>query len=276
MAGGAVASIAVGRTVGVAPEADLYCIATHRGDNGSDDTYLADTIRRIVTINKALPRERKIRVISMSIGWGLEVEGHPQLMAAVRGARAAGMLVVSTTIQEMYGLDLGGLGRPPLADPNTAASYEPGAFWTQAFANSVWRDTYGVMLLVPRDSRATASHSGVDEHAFYRAGGMSWAVPSLRQVAWCTPVSGAHPSPLGLHAPGDQRQVNVAQHHRRFRITPRARARLPLRADPVMPVPDGLIQSHRLRRAVRVDHAGVDEPRGGALLQQVARCRDYR
>lgn len=182
MHGPAVASIAVGRTVGVAPEADLYYIATHRGGNGSDYTYLADAIHRIVAINKALPRERKIRVISMSIGWGPEVEGYHELMAAVRRARAAGMLVVSTTIREMYGLDLGGLGRAPLADPNTAASYEPGAFWAQAFANAVWRDTYGAMVLVPMDSRTTASPLGTSEYTFSRVGGLSWAIPYVAGV----------------------------------------------------------------------------------------------
>jgi hypothetical protein len=177
MHGPAVASIAVGKTVGVAPEADLYYVATHRGGGNSDYTYLADAIRRILAVNKTLPRERKIRVVSMSIGWGPEVEGYDELMAAVRRARAAGMLVVSTTLEDMYGLDLYGLGRAPLADPNTSASYELGAFWAQAFANAMWRDKFGEMLLVPMDSRTTASPLGDDEYVFYRTGGMSWAVP---------------------------------------------------------------------------------------------------
>src|SRR5512138_3782297 len=74
MHGPAVASIAVGRTAGVAPEADLYYIAT--GDCGGansiedmDFSCRAKSIRRIVEINTGLPADRKIRVLSMSIGW---------------------------------------------------------------------------------------------------------------------------------------------------------------------------------------------------------------
>jgi subtilisin family serine protease len=74
MHGPAVASIAVGKTIGVAPEADLYFIAT--GDCGGatsiedlDFSCRAKAIRRIVEINEDLPANRKIRVLSMAIGW---------------------------------------------------------------------------------------------------------------------------------------------------------------------------------------------------------------
>jgi len=66
--GAAIASIAVGKKVGVAPEADLYYIATSFGSN--DFTYLARCIQRIVEVNDQLPPENKIRVISISVGWG--------------------------------------------------------------------------------------------------------------------------------------------------------------------------------------------------------------
>jgi hypothetical protein len=68
MHGSAVASIAVGRTVGVAPEADLYFIAT---PSESPMTavlmphFFAQAIRRLVEINRALPADRKIRAISL-------------------------------------------------------------------------------------------------------------------------------------------------------------------------------------------------------------------
>jgi len=82
--GTAVASIAVGRTVGVAPEAELYFIglgviwanqpigswfaaparAIHAGQ------HQAMAIRRILEMNRRLEPGRKIRVISMSLGWG--------------------------------------------------------------------------------------------------------------------------------------------------------------------------------------------------------------
>ena len=59
MHGSAVASIAVGKTTGVAPGADLYYIAETHGDsnNGTfnyDFTWLAKSIDRILEVNKSL------------------------------------------------------------------------------------------------------------------------------------------------------------------------------------------------------------------------------
>ena len=82
MHGAAVASIAVGKTVGVAPEADLYYIGSWTGDwgKGKDGfewnfAYYAQAVRRILEINKQLPDDRKSRVISMSVGWTSKRKG---------------------------------------------------------------------------------------------------------------------------------------------------------------------------------------------------------
>lgn len=73
MHGPAVASIAVGKNVGVAPKADLYYIAETHGvyKEGSfewDLYWIAKSIDRIIEINKTLPIDKKIRVISISLG----------------------------------------------------------------------------------------------------------------------------------------------------------------------------------------------------------------
>ena len=183
MHGPAVASIAVGKTLGVAPEADLYYIATTFDGDGSDFTYVANAIRRILTVNAELPRGRKIRVISMSIGWGPDVRGYDALTDATEEAKAAGMLVVCSSIEQVHGFGLSGLGRAPMADPNVFASYEPGAFWAPDFANATWRDSrLNGRLLMPMDSRTTASPLGDNEYVFYRAGGWSWAIPYIAGV----------------------------------------------------------------------------------------------
>ncbi len=67
----AVASLAVGKTVGVAPGADLYFISAFSGkcfDTPEMYHCLTQGIRRILEINQQLPAERKIRVISISRG----------------------------------------------------------------------------------------------------------------------------------------------------------------------------------------------------------------
>lgn len=175
MHGGAVASIAVGQTVGVAPGADLYYIATaFGGGDEADMTWLATAIRRILELNRQLPEGRRIRVISASIGWMPDTIGYAEVIAAAEEASEAGLLVICSSSDEVHGFRLLGLGREPLADPNRLESYQPGLFWAH------WLQAGQIVpgqLLVPMDSRTTASPLGFDEYAFYRTGGVSWAIP---------------------------------------------------------------------------------------------------
>lgn len=88
MHGPTVASIAVGKNTGVAPEADLYYIAeTHGTYNDKqfdwDFTWVAKSIDRILGVNKSLPKDNKIRVISISVGWTESQKGYDEVTAAV-------------------------------------------------------------------------------------------------------------------------------------------------------------------------------------------------
>jgi len=95
-------------------------------------------------------------------------------MAAVAEAKAAGVFVVSASMELTHGFDFRGLERVPLADPETFASYRPGQFWASDSNN---RRLPPDLLFVPMDFRTTASPGGAGEYAFYSRGGMSWAVP---------------------------------------------------------------------------------------------------
>ena len=186
MHGAAVASIAVGETVGVAPDADLYYIGSWTGDFGvgnNDFTYnfayYAQSVRRLIELNRQLPERRKVRVISMQVGWSPEQKGYEDITAAVDEARAAGMFVVSSSLEETSGFRFHGLGRDPMADPDAFESYEPGPRWAESFyAGQAGSDR----LLVPMDARTTASPGGPDEYVFYRQGGWSWAIPYIAGV----------------------------------------------------------------------------------------------
>jgi hypothetical protein len=173
-----VASIAVGKTIGVAPEADLYFIAVttdlrslparcHSG---------AQAVRRILQINRQLPTDRKIRVISISSAWLPEWPGYEDIASALAEAKAAGLLVICSSCNQADGMYFHGLGRPPTADPDRFEAYEPGLFWAGNFAESGLPPD---RLLVPMDSRALASPGGKDEYVFYREGGWSWAIPYI-------------------------------------------------------------------------------------------------
>lgn len=186
MHGVAVASIAVGKTVGVAPEADLYYIASRNFDRDEDAgrieinfAYYAQAVRRILEINAQLPEDRKIRVISISVGW-TNRKGSEEMMAAVEDAKKAGMLVVCSCIDEVHGFKFHALGRVPLSDPDAFESYLPAMWWeSDLYENEEHRSD---RLLIPSDSRTTASPNGADEYAFYRQGGFSWSIPYIAGV----------------------------------------------------------------------------------------------
>lgn len=187
MHGAAVASIAVGKNVGVAPEADLYYIAVAPSELNSknemimDFTYLAKAINRILEINQSLPEDKKIRVISMSIGWNKDQKGFKEMDEAVKKAQEQNILVVSSNLIQYYLVGINGLGRDPLSNPDDINSYTAGAFWEKNFYGNYefFEKNINNMLLVPMDSRCTASPTGNSDYVFYRNGGVSWSIPYI-------------------------------------------------------------------------------------------------
>lgn len=180
MHGAAVASIAVGKTVGVAPDADLYFIADSMCSDGTyesnDYACLAKSVRRIIEINESLPAGRKIRVLSISVGWGPKSNGYDEIMAAMKEAETAGIFVINVVLDQTYGWTFMGLGRDLRSDPNNFQSYKPGSWWQSRFyQQGLSKDT----LLIPMDSRTTASPTGFEDYVFYSQGGISWSVPYL-------------------------------------------------------------------------------------------------
>ena len=106
MHGSAVSSIAVGKSCGVAPGAKLYYWAVNFSKKiynmDSDDASiafadgLAVAIDRVLEVNKSLPQNEKIRVISISRGFdNLEDEGVKAFLAAVERAKKSGIFAGS-------------------------------------------------------------------------------------------------------------------------------------------------------------------------------------
>jgi hypothetical protein len=171
MHGPAVASIAVGETVGVAPEADLYYIAV----SGSTLQPPVCPGRPPYLELNQLPADHQIRVISISSGWTPAIPGYYNMLDALAEAEEAGLLVVSSNTAQ-----LGGLGRDPLDDPDEFTSYRPGQWWATDFyaGGAALQDR----ILVPMDSRTTAGPGGIHDTTFYREGGISWSIPYLAGV----------------------------------------------------------------------------------------------
>ena len=190
MHGAAVASLAVGRTVGVAPGADLYYIAVSnrkeklsaadrdKGQRGwLDSVCYAKAIDRLLEINRRLPKDRKIRVISVSSGWPPDISGYQEAEAAVARAKREGVFVLSVCLLQDYGLYYHALGRDPARDPDLPASYTA-CSWRKNYLDL----TRTPALLAPTDSRTTASPTGPNDYVFYREGGLSWTTPYLAGV----------------------------------------------------------------------------------------------
>jgi len=177
MHGPAVASIAVGKTVGVAPEADLYYIGTtffsgssSEGPAKRDFSGPAAAIERILEINQKLPPDSRVRVLSISVGADPSEAGSDEFHAAIAEAKDAGIFVVSSNLTQHYGFSFHGLGRDPVGDPEQPSSYREPSFGG-GFPSTVLR--------VPMDARCTASPTGLDDYAFYPQGGWSWAIPYI-------------------------------------------------------------------------------------------------
>jgi len=183
MHGPAVASIAVGQSVGVAPAADLYYLAEQHGtftDQGQFDwdfTWLAQSLDRLLEVNRSLPSGRKLRVVSVSVGWSPNQKGYAEAMAAVERATRDGVFVISSALESTHGLRFHGLGREAMADPNDPAAYGPGSWWASVFWSGQRRFGPGERLLVPMDARAVASPTGTDHYVYYSSGGWSWSIP---------------------------------------------------------------------------------------------------
>jgi membrane protease YdiL (CAAX protease family) len=169
----AVSSIAVGKSTGVAPDADLYFIASNdvllRGMIWQLH-YDALGIRRVIELNKLLPADRKIRVISISIGSNPPgMAGSSDFSAAVREAEAAGIYTIFSTVTSSGFLGLA--GRSILSDPDDYRSYDQGVMGGDYYTNRP-----GV-LLIPVDSRTLAGPSTEGDYFFCRMGGVSWMMP---------------------------------------------------------------------------------------------------
>jgi hypothetical protein len=189
MHGSAVASIAVGKTVGVAPGAELFYIApgfSFDWEEGGGPTlrYVVQGIHRLLEINEQLPEGKKIRAISISKGWRQSNKEFGLIAEAVQKARDAGILFVCVMTELHHkGCSLDGLGRSPLADPDDLKSYERGWFYVNF--EEYWAGHVSASeghIWAPMDSRTTASHEGMDEYVFCRKGSMSWAVPYVAGV----------------------------------------------------------------------------------------------
>jgi hypothetical protein len=191
MHGPVVASIAVGRTLGVAPEADLYYIAHapipdtvdesafETGEIANDYTSTAQGIRRLLEINRKLPPEHRIRAIAISLGFMKDWAGYQEVTEAIAAARKERVFVTCVNMEEFYGVYVGGLSHDMLKDPDAVENCELPAIpfgpgYLEQRANQEWPQ-----LMVPQSARTFADAAGDDRYFYMGDGGASWRPPFL-------------------------------------------------------------------------------------------------
>lgn len=188
MHGPAVASIAAGKNVGVAPKADIYYFAVDNlytdksGNYRCDFEKVATAIDKVIEINKLLAEDKKIRVISMSMGCQPEDKGYKEFKNAIASASKEGIFSISTSLIDTNGFKFNGLGRFPSDDSNENASFAAGKFWEGTLSKYtpeqfLVRDKN--YLYFPMDTRTVAGPNYDDEYVFYRYGAYSWVIPYI-------------------------------------------------------------------------------------------------
>lgn len=178
MHGAAVASIAVGKDVGVAPEAKLYYIAAnfsqyYKENEPFNAKIYSEAIEYLLELNKTLPQEKKIFVIAMSRGFSDNDYNRKAFLKALEKAKKQGILVLSTN--EVAGINR----RDFYVNPQDRDSFIYAPVWDKDLLNI----TQETRLAVPNDYRVLASPTSEKDYASYADGGLSWAVPYLAGIA---------------------------------------------------------------------------------------------
>jgi hypothetical protein len=168
MHGPAVASIAVGKSCGVAPKAALYFFAVPTWKWGANKPW-AEQLERVVELNQGLTNTPKIRVVSISLGAFSERPEFERWQRSVQKATDSGILVATC---DPAVLRIATLKRMEDRTGESPADYERGRYVHP-----------GSALGVPAANRTIASYKGPQAFTYDRTGGMSWTVPYLAGLA---------------------------------------------------------------------------------------------
>lgn len=178
MHGAAVSSIAIGKNIGVAPEANLIFIAGEFvvDKQGTFDAGLiAKALDYLLELNKTLPKENKITVVSISRGFSPMDKDIEKFEKAKKEALKQNVLVLTTN--EVNTISRKGY----LADTDDLKSYTIPPYWFADKDMSFIERSEDIFI--PTDYRITAAETGENDYAYYNTGGLSWAVPYLAGVA---------------------------------------------------------------------------------------------
>ncbi len=175
MHGAALASIAVGKKVGVAPKANLFFYAA---GISRDATPFATALDEIYELNKQLPPEQRVRAVGISQGFSdrgtyfKNTPGISQFLDAKKKLEESGVAVFMAGNWDVESLSR----NHSLSHPDKLPYCHPTYWWGK---DSDYYKQQRDYLTVPTCFRVTASPTGENHYVHYAHGGFSWAVPYI-------------------------------------------------------------------------------------------------
>jgi serine protease AprX len=167
MHGSPVASIAVGKNVGVAPKASLTYFAVPMW--ARDNSPYINALKKIFDLNQTLSASERIRVVSISTGVFKNQPHYAEWKEALEQAERLGIFVVTC---DQSALRYGTLSLVPGKNPDDFHSYQPGKYTGD-----------DDQIRIPAAGRTMASHRGNKVYTYDREGGMSWGAPYIAGLA---------------------------------------------------------------------------------------------
>jgi len=168
--GSIAASILVGENTGVAPECTLYHVANPTWLR--DQKNEADAFRKIIELNKSLPKDKKIRVISFAHSVDRNLTNWQMLQEAKKEAEAQGIIVVDAEF-----LRFACVTCLPWKDKDDIKNYKI----AKNYDNKYMRNGSNVFF-VPIGGK-TIAYGQYDEHYFYQTNsGANSAIPYVAGV----------------------------------------------------------------------------------------------
>ncbi len=182
-------SLLAGKQIGVAPKVDVYYFGLNLNVSLTPQE-MGKAIRRVIAYNETLPAGKKIRLLSMSMGFP---PGDPApFEQAMDEAWQAGILVLQSVVptRTMPPLAIRTIGCPPWRDRNKPANYglspilrrfavkdagSVSAFLLGRAARD--RERGYVTLYVPADYRTVAGPGNSRNYVYNREGGDSSCTP---------------------------------------------------------------------------------------------------
>lgn len=182
MHGVAVSSLLVGKNCGIAPNSKLHYFAVPQNTKVSD---IGSALKKLIEHNEHLPKENKIKIVSISKGLVGMKDQDPKeeadILNMIKEAERNGIMVVSVSMKKS-GDDFDFLGIGTASENKD--DFDNYKNWLSLKARRIETspEKKEKNIFVPSDHRTMASFVGEKEYQYNGKGGISWSVPYLAGV----------------------------------------------------------------------------------------------